>query len=412
MPKHPKFEPVQGEYFSWTITTRDGVYYANRQNAGGYRQRITLSTRDWDEAQENLQELDRYTAMEQGLITEAQARDQSNRLSIEEGWKLYDQYCDRGQVQGGVSQATLKRYRAVRDHHMKFCEEKSIRSWNDFSKHHLRDYGKEREKVAEAAYRTVYLEMTTIKGVNSWLISEEHLPESTRIHLKLSKPQGSDTYCYTREQVSAMIAKCRETNGLDWLGDVIVALAHTGMRISELVDLRWEDIHFESQTIRVADERSSQTKSKAGTARTTKGKRSRSIPMHPRVAELLRSKSRAADGYIFRADRGGRLRARVVLDRLINLVILPLAPRFPTPTGEIGFERGRLHSFRHFFCSQAFLGGASEGEIRDWLGHAESKMVEHYRHLRSEESVRRMQSLNFLDVADGQQAEAPDEKDK
>src|SRR5690606_24880689 len=111
-------------------------------------------------------------------------------------------------------------------------------------------------------------------------------------------------------------------------------------------------IHFESQTIRVADERSSATKTRSGTARTTKGKRSRSIPMHPRLAELLRAKSRAADGFIFRAARGGRLRDRVVLDRLINQVILPLAPWFPTPTGEIGFERGRVHSFRHFFCSQ------------------------------------------------------------
>jgi integrase len=133
--------------------------------------------------------------------------------------------------------------------------------------------------------------------------------------------------------------------------------------------------------------------------------------MHPKVEELLRSKTRAADGYIFRAARGGRLRERVVLERLISQVILPLAPRLPTPAGEIGFERGRVHSFRHFFCSQAFLGGASEGEIRDWLGHAESKMVEHYRHLRSEESVRRMQSLNFLDEDDGHQAEKPNRED-
>ncbi|MEX2357514.1 MAG: tyrosine-type recombinase/integrase, partial [Pirellulaceae bacterium] len=182
--------------------------------------------------------------------------------------------------------------------------------------------------------------------------------------------------------------------------DVIVMLAHTGLRISELVDLRWEDIHFQSQTIRIADERSSRAKTKAGSARTTKGKRSRSLPMHLQVEELLQAMPRHRDGFVLHAARGGRLRSRNVLHDFIEKVIEPLTPQFPTPAGEIGFAEGRLHSFRHYFCSQAFLGGAAEAEIRDWLGHAESKMVEHYRHLRSEDAVRRMRTLSFLDVGE------------
>jgi hypothetical protein len=76
---------------------------------------------------------------------------------------------------------------------------------------------------------------------------------------------------------------------------------------------------------------------------------------------------------------------------------------FSTPEGDIGFEQGGLHSFRHFFCSQCFLGGASEGEIKEWLGHADSKMVEHYRHLRSEDAQRKMNLIQFLDPAEATQ---------
>lgn len=86
-----------------------------------------------------------------------------------------------------------------------------------------------------------------------------------------------------------------------------------------------------------------------------------------------------------------------MLSQFIALVIKPLKKSFPTPEGEFGFEHGRLHSFRHFFCSQCFLGGASEGEIKEWLGHAVSKMVEHYRHLRSDEAQRKMSQIRFLD---------------
>ena len=111
----------------------------------------------------------------------------------------------------------------------------------------------------------------------------------------------------------------------------------------------------------------------------------------------MRASKRGADGRVFHAQRGGQLRPRNVLAAFIRDVIEPLKDKFPTPPGEIGFEHGRLHSFRHYFVSQAFLGGASEGEIREWVGHADSKMVEHYRHLGRKDAVRRMEQITFVD---------------
>jgi len=131
-------------------------------------------------------------------------------------------------------------------------------------------------------------------------------------------------------------------------------------------------------------------------ARTTKGRRSRIIPIHPILKKMLLDLARHPDGYVLHALRGGRLLPRNVLQALIDDVIEPLKSKFPTPVGEVGFEHGRLHSLRHYFCSQAFLGGASEGEIREWLGHADSKMVEHYRHLRSDDAQRKMAKIDFI----------------
>ena len=205
-----------------------------------------------------------------------------------------------------------------------------------------------------------------------------------RYHLE--KPKGTDTYCYSPREVSAMVDHCHGKPVLVWLGAVIVALAHTGLRIGELANLRWSDVDLNRRIIRVGDERSSRRKKAAGTFRTTKGRRARTIPIHSRLLQLLKNMERKPDGWVFHAQRGGRLWPRNVLEAFIAGVIEPLKKRFPTPMGEIGFEHGRLHSFRHFFCSQSFLGGASEGEIREWLGHADSQMVEHYRHLRSEDA--------------------------
>ncbi len=160
--------------------------------------------------------------------------------------------------------------------------------------------------------------------------------------------------------------------------------------------MRWGDVNDDRNLIQVVDERSSSRKRRAGVARTTKGRRSRTLPLHPVLKEYLATIERHADGYVFHALRGGRLRSRNLLQTFLDDVIEPLKAKFPTPAGEIGFEHGRIHSFRHYFCSQSFLGGASEGEIREWLGHSDSKMVEHYRHLRSEDAQRKMARIDFL----------------
>ena len=110
----------------------------------------------------------------------------------------------------------------------------------------------------------------------------------------------------------------------------------------------------------------------------------------------IRTSASQLDGYVLHASKGGSLHSRNVLEAFIDNVIEPLKRKFPTPAGDVGFEHGRLHSFRHFFTSQAFLSGVSEGEIREWLGHADSKMVEHYRHLRNEDSQRKMGQIDFL----------------
>ena len=397
MPRKPKQPSIACQFFTWRLFRRDGVFYADARGGKFDLGKHSLGTRDRDEALERLKLLDRQKAVEVGLAGPALLQP-VEAISLADGWKLFLEYCERSPVLGGVSPGTVKRYRAVRDKHQKFCSRHGITTWNEFDKRGLEQYAKWLGR--KYADRTVYLELTTLKTVNGWLIDNQKLPAEAKLQYNLQKPQGTDTYCYSRQEVAAMIQHCTETRELTWLANVILALAHTGLRISELASLRWSDVELEANTIRVMDERSSKRRKAAGTARTTKGRRSRVIPIHPRLKQLLKTLEHQPDGYIFHARRGGRLHSRNVLHDFIEEVIEPVKEKFPTSPGEIGFEHGRLHSFRHFFCSQAFLGGASEGEIREWLGHAESKMVEHYRHLRNEDAQRKMEQIDFTGSED------------
>ena len=397
MPRKPKDIPITCEYFTWRLFRRNGVYYGDSRGGKYNLGKHSLGTRNRDEALTRLRLLDQQKAVELGLADE-KAIQPGDAVTVADGWKLYLEYGGRSRVLGGVSPGTLQRYGAVCDNHVKFCEKHGIVNWGDFSKQMMEKYGNRLSR--SLADRTVFLELTLIKSVTNWLIAEKKLPADCKIDYHLRKPQGTDTYCYSAAEVAAMVGRCTDIPRLVWLANVIIALAHTGLRISELAELRRSDVDFNSNTIRVADERSSRRKRKAGTMRTTKGRRSRVIPIHPRLRKLFEGLSRKPDGRVLHADRGGALRPNNVLHVFIRDVIEPLKEKFPAPDGEIGFEHGRLHSFRHYFCSQAFLGGASEGEIKEWLGHADSKMVEHYRHLRNEDAQRKMEQIDFMAAAD------------
>lgn len=389
---------ISGRYFSWRLFRRDGVYYADGRGGKYDLGKHSLGSREREKALEKLRRLDEAKAIELGLA-DATPTVMPSTTTIGEGWRRYLEYGDSNHVMGGASEATIKLYGAVRDKHVKFCLKHGNEIWQAFDEQALRRYGNWLAK--DSADRTVYLELTLLKSINGWLINNKLLPAVAKLVLSLKKPQGTDTYCYSSGEVTTMVVHCRTKPKFVWLANVILGLAYTGTRISELAGLRWSDVNLDGGIIRIADERSSRRKQQAGTARTTKDKRSRTIPIHAELRELLVGLPRHADGFVFHAARGGRVRTRNVLEQFIQHVIEPLKTTFTTPAGEIGFEHGRLHSFRHFFCSQCFLGGASEGEIKEWLGHADSKMVEHYRHLRSEDAQRKMNQIRFLDRADG-----------
>jgi integrase len=77
-----------------------------------------------------------------------------------------------------------------------------------------------------------------------------------------------------------------------------------------------------------------------------------------------------------------------------------LADEFPTPDGEVGFVHGRLHSFRHFFCSTCANRGVPEQVVMSWLGHQQSAVLRVYYHLHHRESKLQMRKLDFIGRSD------------
>lgn len=385
------------EYFVWVIYPRDGVWQAdgrsNNPNAG----RHSLGTRDENEAIKILKALDLRSAVHHRLADATILnRDRADELSLERGKQMYLEYVKRPSIRGGVRPKTVARYRTVLDKAIPIFQKQLVRSWNQLKPIHLDGYAAWLDGE-QYLPRTQYFALTCIKTVLKYLIAEKLIPAECAFKMKLRKPKGTDTYCWLRAQVEAMVRYCEQDPNLTWLKHVIIGLARTGMRISEMAGLRWPDVDLERDFISLKDE-SSGKRHAAHDMRTTKNKQSRSFPIHPDLKGVLELLHRRGDvsGSVFTGPGGAPLRPDTVRVALINSVLKPLETMFPSGEDEIGFKDGRLHSFRHFFCSECSNDGVPEQTVMLWLGHQSSAMVRHYFHLHDPEAQMQMKKVSSI----------------
>ena len=369
MPETNSPEPFQCQFFCWPIYQRNnGVWYADGRSNGAGIKRTSLGSKDKQEAIANLHRLDRLQAESIGLTPRAKSTGQP-RLPIGMGRKLFDEHTSRPRLVGGAKATTQKRYKAIFDKFVPFLGSKRIVDWNQVTERTLSDYA-DHLTEQEYAYKTVYGELSTIKTAFKWLCSEGHLGREP-LKLKLRKAECQRPYCYTEREVTAMIHHCCQSTELDWLRGVIIALSCTGLRIGELASLRWSDIRIDNRTLTISDE--SGFVNKSSERRSTKSSRSRHIPIHENLAALLESLPRRSTS-VFLGPRGGRLKPDTVRNILVREVIKPLSKQFPKKfPGERSFEDGRLHSFRHYFCSTCANTGIPERVVMAWLGHSSSE---------------------------------------
>jgi integrase len=137
-------------------------------------------------------------------------------------------------------------------------------------------------------------------------------------------------------------------------------LTHTGLRISEAIGLRWENVYLgENPHIKVREQvyRGKRRKLKSGAGR-------RDIPLSPGMAARLlrhrRDTYRGPKSPVFPSSIGTELIRGKVAERILN------------PAREaVGLEWVSFHAFRHTCASLLFQDGKNIKQVQVWLGHAD-----------------------------------------
>jgi integrase len=251
--------------------------------------------------------------------------------------------------------------------------------------------------------RSINKLLTNLHGVMArarrvWGLRENPVAEAER----LRERHDPDAYdFYSPEEVWALVRATREgVDGQEFENESVEAAARllaeqdatlfltaafTGLRMGELLALRWRDVDFESDKIHV------RAAVRGGVVDVPKGGRVRTVPMVREVARALSMLSerlwdepgalvfpsilwwnrRYADDWHTEAAVANEFQDRSALRR-----------RFMKARDRAGLRPLRFHDLRHTFGSLA-IRRADPVEVQAWMGHSDLKVTMRYLHHRS-----------------------------
>ncbi|HOM03541.1 MAG TPA: site-specific integrase [Acetivibrio sp.] len=187
------------------------------------------------------------------------------------------------------------------------------------------------------------------------------------------------------EQLKKLLKVITESTDIQASHIMLLAL-YTGMRKSEILRLKWNDIDFEQGFIYI---------------RKPKGGKSQIVPLNAPASELLNNHPKLSDEYIFVNNKGmpfTEIRKRI--NKIRERAELP-----------VGFRP--LHGLRHVYASMlASSGKVDMYTLQKLLTHKSPVMTQRYAHLR-DETLRQASNLAgdiINEIAAGQEEKSETEK--
>jgi integrase len=179
---------------------------------------------------------------------------------------------------------------------------------------------------------------------------------------KPSLGRSGDIEVFSPEEVMALVRAARSQQD----AAIFLTAAFTGLRRGELIALRWRDVDFAGQAVRV---RASYAE---GHLTTPKSGKVRSVPMAPEVAKSLarlaeRDDWTGDDDLVFPGAGGYFLDGR------------SLSRRYAAAAERAGLRPLRFHDLRHTFGTR-MIGKADIRRVQEWMGHADVQTTMKYLH--------------------------------
>ncbi|PIV52714.1 MAG: hypothetical protein COS17_07820 [Elusimicrobia bacterium CG02_land_8_20_14_3_00_37_13] len=202
------------------------------------------------------------------------------------------------------------------------------------------------------AKSTVNRELALLKHIYTKAIEWGKVTENPVKKVKLFKEDNQRVRYLEKGEIKMLLDTCK-----DYMKPIVITALYTGMRLSEILNLTWDDIDFTRGII---------------TVRITKNNEKRYLPMNTELRntlEYLKKNCNLDSPYAFCNSKGDKF-AKYTISHRFNKVIK-----------ELGIKDFCFHCLRHTFASHLVMSGADIVTIQRLLGHKTLAMTLRYSHL-------------------------------
>ena len=205
--------------------------------------------------------------------------------------------------------------------------------------------------------RSVNRKISTLKTYFKFLIREGQLVENPMMKVVAPKSKKRLPVFIEEDQIASLLNEFQFEEGfVGQRNKLIIELFYvTGIRLSELINIKISDVDFNNQSIRVLGKRNKE----------------RIIPLSSNVVNDLNIfiENNQQNKYLFTNLEGNKLYNKLVY-RLVNKYI-----------GEISsVNKKSPHILRHTFATHMLNNGADINAIKELLGHANLSATQVYTH--------------------------------
>ncbi|MBR5845242.1 MAG: tyrosine recombinase XerD [Rikenellaceae bacterium] len=207
--------------------------------------------------------------------------------------------------------------------------------------------------------------LSSLRGLFGYMMLTDQIEESPIDEIESPKIGRHLPDVLTVGEVDAVIEAIDPTTMLGVRNRAIIEMLYScGLRVSELVELRFEDIDTEERLVRVVG----------------KGDKQRFVPL----GDIALQRLEAYMSYRVEMEASDRKSASVVFlnrrgQKLTRVMIFTMIRK---AVAAAGIDKAvSPHSFRHSFATHLLVGGADIRQVQVLLGHSDITTTEIYTHL-------------------------------
>ena len=276
---------------------------------------------------------------------------------------LFDKFLTYLRIDKGYSENTISSYKNDLEKFLQFNKDKSI---NNISNDDLKNYVKslKQEKLNE---KSISRNISCLKSFYKFLVIEKYVTNNPSDAVFIPKIKKSLPKILTEEEVLKLL-DIKLNDSFDYRNKAMLELMYaTGLRVSELVNLKLQDLDLNQDIVRTMG----------------KGSKERIIPIGDYAKEYL-------EIYIYNY-RGTMLKKNINEYLFLNNHGKKMTRQgFFKIIKKIAKEKGiktelSPHTLRHSFASHLLKYGADLRTIQELLGHSDISTTQIYTHITNEE---------------------------